>query len=88
MTCQSPNADSGRVSAGSSLTKSSNMYLCDAGSNPPDADDLEVCVLFICCAVVLFCFMRCTAFKYVTPIDSEFPGCDDQSIIRGTTKAN
>ncbi|MCP9266378.1 hypothetical protein DINM_021924 [Dirofilaria immitis] len=45
MTCQSPNADSGRVSAGSSLTKSSNMYLCDAGSNPPDADDLEVAMI-------------------------------------------
>ncbi|CAG9537362.1 unnamed protein product [Cercopithifilaria johnstoni] len=45
MTCQSPNADSGRVSAGSSLTKSSNIYLCDAGSNPPDADDLEVAMI-------------------------------------------
>lgn len=45
MSCQSPNADSGRVSAGSSLTKSSNMYLCDAGSNPPDADDLEVAMI-------------------------------------------
>uniref|UniRef100_A0A0R3RKA8 Centrosomal protein 192 n=1 Tax=Elaeophora elaphi TaxID=1147741 RepID=A0A0R3RKA8_9BILA len=45
MTCQSPNADSGRVSAGSSLTKSSNMYLCDVGSNPPDADDLEVAMI-------------------------------------------
>ncbi|VDO34320.1 unnamed protein product [Onchocerca flexuosa] len=45
MTCQSPNADSGRVSAGSSLTKSSNMYLCDTGSNPPDADDLEVAMI-------------------------------------------
>lgn len=45
MTCQSPNADSGRVSAGSSFTKSSNMYLCDAESNPPDADDLEVAMI-------------------------------------------
>uniref|UniRef100_A0A915PII7 RRM domain-containing protein n=1 Tax=Setaria digitata TaxID=48799 RepID=A0A915PII7_9BILA len=45
MSCQSPNADSGRVSAGSSLTKSSNMYLCDAGGNPPDADDLEVAMI-------------------------------------------
>lgn len=47
MTCHSPNGDSGRVSAGSSLTKSSNMYLYDAGSNPPDADDLEVRVFYI-----------------------------------------
>ncbi|VDK71918.1 unnamed protein product [Litomosoides sigmodontis] len=45
MTCHSPNGDSGRVSAGSSLTKSSNMYLYDSGSNPPDADDLEVAMI-------------------------------------------
>lgn len=53
MTCQSPNADSGRVSAGSSFTKSSNMYLCDAESNPPDADDLEVCLFYLYFAIKL-----------------------------------
>ncbi|VDN07309.1 unnamed protein product [Thelazia callipaeda] len=45
MACQNPNSGSNRASAGSCLTKSSNIYLCDGGSNPPDADDLEVAMI-------------------------------------------
>ncbi|VDN18071.1 unnamed protein product [Gongylonema pulchrum] len=45
-TCHSPNADSGRVSADSNLTKSPNVLASDeSGCSPPDAADLEVAMI-------------------------------------------